>query len=35
MKIAVVFHSGYGHTKKLANAVFEGLKAHELSLIHI
>ncbi len=29
MKIAVVFHSGYGHTKKLANAVFEGLKAHE------
>lgn len=29
MKIAVVFHSGYGHTKKLANAFFEGLTAHD------
>ncbi|QCZ94900.1 flavodoxin family protein [Salinimonas iocasae] len=28
MKIAVVFHSGYGHTKRLANAFFDELEQH-------
>ena len=40
-KVAVVYHSGYGHTKKQAEAVFAGIQnagaeAHLiLSLIHI
>lgn len=30
MKIAVVFHSGYGHTAKLANAVADGVRESRL-----
>ncbi len=29
MNIAVIFHSGYGHTKKLTEAFYAGLKAHD------
>ena len=25
-KVAIIYHSGYGHTEKVANAVFEGVK---------
>lgn len=27
-KVSVVFHSGFGHTKRLAEAVLEGVKTH-------
>lgn len=29
IKIAIVYHSGYGHTRKLAEAVHEGASRSE------
>lgn len=37
MKIAIIYHSGYGHTKKLAEAVLAGVKTSkaETFFIHV
>lgn len=35
VKVSVVYHSGYGHTAKVANHVAEGAKQHQDAEVHI